>query len=279
MQTAIPIPEPVSSAQLLKPGAAGRVYAARWSNQLFESPCGAFTLDISGDDVEDSALVGVDRDLWALVREVVASEHRVRDGHGGNRRAGLKIGSTFCRSRLGLRGVRTAFEATMERESTVSRAASHRRPDELEKLATYAVGVYVFPAGNPVVRRRAVLVAATYSNPAYQSSNPSPVGDVLHSTVNDAVDIHDMLVNQRGWRSEDIVLLTDVTEAEGVERVERLKERGVRVYGSSMKNVVLWLARLVSGLHAETEVSNSLVLFLAGESMFSPLFPIRLLPT
>lgn len=77
-----------------------------------------------------------------------------------------------------------------------------------------------------------------------------------------------MLVEGRRWRSQDIVILTDVSNADGVGRVNKQHEMGVRVYGSTVKNVALGMSRQVSELKGNTgkNLSNSLMPFTTGHS-------------
>lgn len=229
---------------------------------------------------EDKDLLSVDASLRALTSEIVLGEHKIRFEDGQTR---LKRGSAFIRARMDIRGLSKYVEA----DGIHRRSQQGAIPlDDVEK----AVGIYVFPEAGTLVRRRALLIACTYTQETsnyweerdFPRTESEPHATELASTVTDAVSVYEVLVKQRGWKAADIVVLTDDMKREEIQYLQR---KGVLVDGSDIKSVARWMGRLVSGLGTEdacgsqanrSKHANSLFLFMGGILSFSFIAMLRL---
>lgn len=217
--------------------------------------------------VEANDLLSVDYHLRALTSDIVATEHKICLEDGQTR---LKRGSAYIRARLGIRGLSKYVEADYIHQSSREGAIP-------ANFSEKAYGIYVFPEAGTSVRRRALLIACTYCTRGtswgetdFPGTAPEPFATELASTVNDAVSMYRVLVNKRGWKAADIVVLTDDM---GREEIQDLRSKGVRVDRSDIKSVTRWMGRLVSGLETgdacgsqrnSTKHANSLFLFMGG---------------
>jgi hypothetical protein len=209
----------------------------------------------------------IDKDLVNL-RSKMKSSERLREP--GKRIVGATIiretgGNTHfiaARSRERATSQAIAVGVRTGGEGATSAADGRRGRNKCKEVMSH---VFVFPSLKmETVRRRAVLIACTYSKrKPVANFSKEPLLGPLPSTVRDVLTFRNVLVRDRGWQPEDIVVLTDAKDSA---EVKEIKRKGSRVETSSIGNVASWLCRLVSGLDAPeaSNVCNSLVLHLAG---------------